>query len=138
MREQRLRWFRSLFHISSRSRQIIMEPRGSLRGKAVLPYMLINSARRAMMIPLLIFATAEYLIGTGEVGILHWQPIAAAMAGASIMLTTIACLVNGMPRALLGLPEYLLFRILRSYFTLESMLTIRVAAERVPFEFNRG
>lgn len=134
MREQRLRWFRSVFHVSSRSRQLILGRSRSFRGKAVLPYMLINSARRSMMVPLVIFGLIELLLGTGTTGILKWQSVVAVVLGASVLVAIIAALVNGQPRALLGLPDYFLFRFMRAYFTLESMLTIIVLPKRQPFQ----
>ena len=61
MREQRMRWFRSVYHISSRCRDLIYSSNRSLRGKVILPYMLVNSARRAMLVPLIIFGALECL-----------------------------------------------------------------------------
>src|SRR5690606_38230682 len=54
MREQRMRWFRSVYHVSARNRSYLDGWGASLRGKVVLPFMLLNSARRAMTVPLLI------------------------------------------------------------------------------------
>ena len=62
MREQRMRWFRSIYHISSRCRDLIYGPNVTLRGKVILPYMLVNSARRAMLVPLIIFG----VLGVGR------------------------------------------------------------------------
>lgn len=134
MREQRLRWFRSVFHVSSRSRQIILGRSRSFRGKAILPYMLINSARRSMMVPLVVFGVIELFLGAGTTGLLKWQAVVAVVLGASVLVAILAALVNGQPRALLGLPDYFLFRFLRAYFTLESMLTIIVLPKRQPFQ----
>jgi len=61
MREQRTRWFRSTFHISARCRDLIYAKQTTMRGKVVLPYMLINTARRTMMVPLALFGLLEYL-----------------------------------------------------------------------------
>ncbi|WP_321828637.1 hypothetical protein [Thalassovita sp.] len=46
------------------------------------------------------------------------------MIGAPACLAVICVLINGMPKALLYLPEYLVFRVLRAFFTLESNLSI--------------
>ncbi|CAN0469601.1 unnamed protein product, partial [Scytosiphon promiscuus] len=40
------------------------------------------------------------------------------------LMALIACLLNRRVKALMYLPEYVLFRALRSYFTLESLLSI--------------
>lgn len=137
MREQRLRWFRSVLHIGSRCRQIILSRPSSLRGHIVLPYMLFNSARRTAVLPLILFGLLEYLIGSGSRGLMEWQPLAAMMLGASLMVAVLIILVSGMPRLLLAIPEYIGFRLLRAWFTLESMLTIRVDGARKPFALPR-
>ncbi|VDC23743.1 glycosyltransferase [Pseudogemmobacter humi] len=133
LREQRLRWFRSVLHVSSRCRQVILSDQSSIRGRLVLPYMLFNSARRTAMIPLILFGFLEYLLGSGSRGLMEWQPLIAVMLGASLMVAVLVILISGLPALLLALPDYVAFRLLRSYFTLESMLTIRVAAEQRPF-----
>jgi hypothetical protein len=40
-----------------------------------------------------------------------------------------ATLINGAPKGILYVPEYIIFRILRAYFTLESMLSISIKDE---------
>jgi len=126
MREQRMRWFRSVYHISSRCRDLIYSDRATLRGKIVLPYMLLNSARRAMLVPLIIFGLIEYLSGFNPANPIVWQSIVAVGTGAPALVAIFAGLINRVPRSILGLPEYLAFRLLRAYFTLESMLSILI------------
>ena len=46
------------------------------------------------------------------------------LIGAPALMGASAALANGRPSALIGLPEYVLFRIVRSYLTLESVLSI--------------
>ena len=55
-----------------------------------------------------------------------WQSIIAVTTGAPAVMAVVASLLNGVPRGILALPEYLIFRVLRAYFTLESMLSILV------------
>jgi cellulose synthase/poly-beta-1,6-N-acetylglucosamine synthase-like glycosyltransferase len=129
MREQRMRWFRSVYHISSRCRDLIYSDRATLRGKIILPYMLVNSARRAMLVPLIIFGFLEFLFGFNPDNPIVWQSIVAVGIGAPAIIAVMAALLNGLPRAILGLPEYLIFRLLRAYFTLESMLSILIQDE---------
>lgn len=126
MREQRMRWFRSIYHISSRCRDLIYGPNKTLRGKVILPYMLINSARRAMLVPLIIYGTLEWGLRFNPDSPILWQSIIAVMTGAPAMMAVAASLLNGVPKGILALPEYLIFRILRAYFTLESMLSILI------------
>jgi hypothetical protein len=126
MREQRMRWFRSIYHISSRCRDLIYGPNKTLRGKVILPYMLVNSARRAMLVPLIIYGGMEWGLQFNPDSPILWQSIIAVTTGAPAIVAVVSALLNGMPKGILALPEYLLFRILRAYFTLESMLSILV------------
>ncbi|WP_173206502.1 hypothetical protein [Sphingopyxis sp. BSNA05] len=48
------------------------------------------------------------------------------LIGAPMLVAVAAILINGRPAALLGLPEYILFRAMRAWFTLESVLTIPI------------
>ena len=126
MREQRMRWFRSIYHISSRCRDLIYGRSKTLRGKVILPYMLINSARRAMLVPLIIFGGLEWGAGFNTDSPIVWQSIVAVTTGAPAIMAVLASLLNGVPKGILALPEYLIFRVLRAYFTLESMLSILI------------
>ncbi|MEO9685547.1 glycosyltransferase family 2 protein [Tateyamaria sp.] len=127
MREQRTRWFRSTFHISSRCREMLFGKDITVRGKITLPYMLINSARRAMMVPLLIFGVIEYFTVFDSFNTLAWQALIAVLVGAPSIMAIICALLIKKPVSILYLPEYLLFRGLRAYFTLESMLSISIS-----------
>ncbi len=126
MREQRMRWFRSVYHISSRCRDLIYSNNRSLRGKVILPYMLVNSARRAMLVPLIIFGALECGFGFNPQSPILWQSVVAVTTGAPALVAVAASLLNGVPRGIIALPEYLLFRVMRAYFTLESMLSILI------------
>jgi cellulose synthase/poly-beta-1,6-N-acetylglucosamine synthase-like glycosyltransferase len=129
MREQRMRWFRSIYHISSRCRDLIYGPNKTLRGKVILPYMLINSARRAMLVPLIIYGGLEWGLRFTPDSPILWQSIIAVTTGAPAIMAVAASLLNGVPKGIAALPEYLIFRVLRAYFTLESMLSILVDVE---------
>lgn len=132
MREQRTRWFRSTFHISSRCRELLFGKDMSFRGKIVLPYMLINTARRAMMIPLLIFGLIEYFTVFDSFNTLAWQAMVAIMVGAPSIMAVICVILIKEPKGIFYLPEYLVFRALRGYFTLESMLSISISNRGEP------
>mgnify|MGYP005990944829 CR=1 FL=1 len=129
MREQRMRWFRSIYHISSRCRDLIYSDWMTLRGKMILPYMLINSGRRAMLVPLILFGCIEYGFGFNPDSPLVWQSIVAVTTGAPAIIAVISSFLNGVPKGVICLPEYLIFRILRAYFTLESMMSILIKTE---------
>ncbi|GAB5445214.1 glycosyltransferase family 2 protein [Gymnodinialimonas sp.] len=134
MREQRMRWFRSIYHISSRCRDLIYSGNGSLRGKIILPYMLVNSARRAMLVPLVIFGALECIFGFNPDSPIVWQSVVAVTTGAPAIMAVAASLLNGVPKGILALPEYLIFRVLRAYFTLESMMSILIGHDAESME----
>jgi len=134
MREQRTRWFRSTFHISARCRDLIFARQMTMRGKIVLPYMLVNSARRTMMVPLFLFGLIEYLTAFDSFNILTWQAVLAVFVGAPSLMAIISALLLRRPRAILYVPQYLIFRILRAYFTLESMLSISINHRAMPID----
>lgn len=131
LREQRMRWFRSIYHVSARNMDYLDGWRFSVRGKIVLPFMLINSARRAMMVPLAIYGFLYLGFAFEPEGTLTGQAVLAVLIGAPSLMAGFAALANGRPKALLGLPEYILFRILRAYLTLESVLSIAFAETKV-------
>lgn len=123
LREQRTRWFRSIYHISAHNRPALL--RGwSVGGAVVLPFMLASAARRAMLTPLLLFCTLVVAIFGGVWPALPWQPVAAIVLGLPMLVTIWVCLLRRRPGALLYLPHYLFFRLVRSYFTLGAALTL--------------
>ncbi|WP_417580673.1 glycosyltransferase [Pelagibacterium sp.] len=124
LREQRMRWFRSVYHVSSRNRDYLDGWMPSVRGKIILPFMLLNSGRRAMTVPLVIFGALYFFAGFNPQSPLTVQAVFAVVMGAPALMAGFAALANGRVGALIGLPEYILFRLVRSYLTLESVLSI--------------
>ena len=124
LREQRMRWFRSVYHVSSRNRDYLDGWMPSVRGKIILPFMLLNSGRRAMTVPLVIFGVLYYFVGFNPQSPLTIQAVFAVVLGAPALMAAFAALANGRIGALIGLPEYIAFRLVRSYLTLESVLSI--------------
>ena len=123
LREQRVRWFRSIYHLASNNRAVLFD-RDSIIGSIVLPFMLASAARRAMLAPILIYALFIVAVFRVNFSGLHWQPIVATVAGVPAMMAVLICLLWRRPDAVLYLPAYLGFRILRSYFTLAATLTL--------------
>ncbi|WP_305091840.1 glycosyltransferase family 2 protein [Prescottella sp. R16] len=122
LREQRTRWFRSIYHLSARNRAILFDRR-SMTGTFVLPFQLVNAARRAMLGPLLLFALVAEVFFGATFTTMRWQPVVATLLGMSLFVTITVCLI-WRPSSLKYVPAYLCFRVLRSYFTLLSALTL--------------
>ncbi|WP_410872765.1 glycosyltransferase [Nocardia sp. A7] len=123
LREQRVRWFRSIYHICAHNRKMLLDPR-SITGGFVLPFQLVNAARRAMLGPLLIFAVVDAAVSITADRPLHWQPIVATVLGMQMIMAAAVCLL-WQPSSVKHLPAYLCFRVLRSYFTLGAALSLR-------------
>lgn len=122
LREQRTRWFRSIYHLTARNRAMLFDGQ-TMVGTFVLPFNLVNAARRAMLAPLLLYAAICLIFFQSTFTSMRWQPIVATMLGMSMIMTIIICLI-WRPSSVRHIPIYLGFRILRSYFTLASALTL--------------
>ncbi|MBZ5737782.1 glycosyltransferase [Nocardioides mangrovi] len=131
MREQRTRWFRSIYHLSGHHRHAIFSS-ASMAGAVVLPLQLINAARRAMLVPMLIFAFLLLVVFHAVLPTLRWQPVVATIVGLPFLMAVLVCLLLGRPRAVLYVPEYLVFRLVRSYFTLAAVLSLIYPPVRPP------
>ena len=123
LREQRVRWFRSIYHVTAHNRGVLFDRR-SMTGTFVLPFQLFNAARRAMLAPLLLFVLLAEVVFRATFNNLMWQPIVATVLGMPMVIAVLVCLLMR-PRALLYVPAYLCFRVLRSYFTLAAALSLR-------------
>lgn len=124
LREQRLRWFRSIFHVSARNRHVLRLRNLSVRGQVIMPFMLANTARRATSWPMLIFAAMFLILSPDPSSTIRLSSVVALLIGAPFVNTVIAIVVNLRFEALLDMPAYLVFRMLRAYLTLESMLSM--------------
>ncbi|EGD53408.1 glycosyltransferase [Gordonia neofelifaecis] len=122
LREQRTRWFRSIYHLTARNRGMLFDG-ATMVGTFVLPFNLVNAARRAMLAPLLLYALIAYTVFGSTFPTMQWQPVVATLLGMSMILTVIVCLIYR-PSSVRFIPYYLGFRVLRSYFTLASALTL--------------
>ncbi|MCF8571051.1 glycosyltransferase [Gordonia sp. HY002] len=123
LREQRTRWFRSIYHITAHNRATLFDRR-SMTGTFVLPFQLVNAARRAMLAPLLLFAVIAQTAFHMTFLQMAWQPVVATVLGMPMVVAVCVCLALA-PRAVKYVPAYLGFRVLRSYFTLGAALSLR-------------
>lgn len=123
LREQRTRWFRSIYHITAHNRATLFDRR-SMTGTFVLPFQLVNAARRAMLGPVLLFAVIAEVAFHATFQEMAWQPVLATVLGMPMVVTVGVCLSLA-PRAVKYVPAYLVFRVLRSYFTLAAALSLR-------------
>lgn len=124
LREQRHRWFRSIFHATARNQHLIRFATTSIRGRVIIPFMLANTARRAMSVPLLLYAINFLALHPDPHSTIHTASVLALLLGAPLLTAIIAIAVNLRFDALVHLPSYIGFRVLRAYLTLESLLSM--------------
>lgn len=123
LREQRLRWFRSIYHIAAHNRHLLLHPR-LITGSVVLPFMLMSAARRAMLAPLIIYCLLVWALFQDTYVHLYVQAALAMIFGMPMLMAVFVCLLWRRLDALPNIPLYLAFRVLRSYFTLAAALTL--------------
>ena len=126
LREQRLRWNRVNYHIIARNLSGIGIRLGP-RGFWTMPWAVINLVRPPMFIPFLLFgvllaAVEPSWMPTGV------APLLGAVVGLQLLATLLILVLNRRLDLVPHLPGYLAFRLLRSYFALESFLTLVVQA----------
>jgi cellulose synthase/poly-beta-1,6-N-acetylglucosamine synthase-like glycosyltransferase len=133
LREQRIRWSRSMYHVLAQNRSAFRMRQGP-RGLAVLPWFVIHMPRQPMLIPLAIFAAAVVAIDPTLVPLHGGAAILAVLLGLQLLVTVGVLVMNRRIDLVQYLPDFVLFRILRSYFALEALftLTLHPAVETAP------
>jgi cellulose synthase/poly-beta-1,6-N-acetylglucosamine synthase-like glycosyltransferase len=141
LREQRMRWSCGLFHMMGRNRSAISHMQG-LRGVWTLPWACFVMFRKLMLIP---FAIAAVVLVVSGHSFLPVREVAAAGAitlGAQLALMAVVLTALGGAGLLASLPGYVVFRLIVTYFALETLLTVRLKEPRlrsvVPFRFPGG
>ncbi len=129
LREQRTRWFRSLYHVVAHNRSTLWA-NGSVIGNVSLPFTLLNGARRAMMTPLLIYGVIVFFIFGGVYGHPGFATVVAVVLGMPFVLATFVLMIWRRLDLLWVLPLYMGFRFLRSYYTLGSTLSLIYPANK--------
>jgi cellulose synthase/poly-beta-1,6-N-acetylglucosamine synthase-like glycosyltransferase len=123
LREQRTRWFRSLYHVVAHNRSALFT-NGSVIGNVSLPFTLLNGARRAMMAPLLIYGLVVFFIFGGVYGHPGFATVVAVVLGMPFVFAAFVLTIWRRLDLLWVLPLYMGFRFLRSYYTLGSTLSL--------------
>ena len=127
LREQRLRWFRSTFHVASRNRSAMRERQG-VRGVFSLPWALLQTIRRSVMVPVLLFAGVTALLEPAALYLRGGAAVAAVVVGLPFLVSALVITAYRQFGLLPYLPVYVLFRLLRSYYSLEMLFTLPLGA----------
>ncbi len=123
LREQRLRWFRSTFHVAARNRSA-MQTRQGVRGVFSLPWALLQVARRSVTVPLLLFGGVTLLLTPDALALRGGAALASVVIGLPFLVSVAVIAAYRQFGLLLYLPLYILFRLLRSYYSLEMLFTL--------------
>ncbi len=129
LREQRLRWFRSTFHVAARNRSA-MRLRQGIRGTFSLPWALLQVARRSVTVPLLLFGTVTLFFTPDALFLRHGAALVAVVVGLPFLVSVIVIAAYRQFGLLPYLPFYVLFRLLRSYYSLEMLFTLPFGAPK--------
>lgn len=123
LREQRMRWSRGLYHMVGRNRSAILRRQG-LRGVWMLPWASFMMFRKLMLVP---FAVAAAAMIAAQPSILPLREVAAAgaiMLGLQLAQMIVVVLFYRRPGLVMVLPSYLVFRLIVTYYALETLLTL--------------
>ncbi len=127
LREQRLRWFRSTFHVAARNRSAMTRRQG-VRGVFTLPWALLQVARRSATVPLLLFGLVTLVLTPDALFLRHGAALGAVVVGLPFLVSVVVLAVYRQFSLLPYLPVYVLFRVLRSYYSLEMLFTLPFGA----------
>jgi cellulose synthase/poly-beta-1,6-N-acetylglucosamine synthase-like glycosyltransferase len=137
LREQRIRWARSMYHVLAQHLSAMRMLQGP-RGVVAIPWTVIHLPRQPMLIPLLLYAGAVAVVEPTSLPLHGGAAVLAMLLGINLMITIGILAANRRLDLLQFLPDYVGFRLLRSYFALESLFTltlwpaVEAAAARVP------
>ena len=129
LREQRMRWARGLYHTIGRNRSAIWRVQG-VRGAWMLPWASFVMFRKLMLIP---FACAAALLIVVHPSTLPLREVASAGAILlGVQLLEMAAVVLWYRRVDLVayVPAYLVFRLIVTYYALETLLSLSLVRER--------
>lgn len=125
LREQRMRWSFGLFHSISRNRDAIFHLDG-LRGIWIMPWACFIMFRKLILIPFAVAVVGLILLDDSFFP-LHEIAAAGAIAlGAQLLVMAVVISILGGPARVISLPSYIVFRLIVTYFALETLLTVPV------------
>jgi cellulose synthase/poly-beta-1,6-N-acetylglucosamine synthase-like glycosyltransferase len=129
LREQRMRWSFGLFHSISRNRDAIFHLDG-LRGIWIMPWACFVMFRKLILIPFAVAVLGLILLDDSFFP-LHEIAAAGAIAlGAQLLVMAVVISILGGPARVISLPSYIVFRLIVTYFALETLLTVPVKEPR--------
>jgi cellulose synthase/poly-beta-1,6-N-acetylglucosamine synthase-like glycosyltransferase len=123
LREQRLRWSRSLYHVAARNAPGARPNQGP-RGFVYLPMMLLYGSRKALIPPIFVFGIVLLATNSTVVDVRNGAALGAMLVGASMLLTIFTLAIYRQFGLLPYAPAYPVFRLFRAYVAMEALLTL--------------
>jgi cellulose synthase/poly-beta-1,6-N-acetylglucosamine synthase-like glycosyltransferase len=129
LREQRMRWSCGLFHMIGHNRSTIFRLQG-LRGIWTLPWACFVMFRKLMLIPFAVAALALIVAGHSFFPLREIAAAGAITLGAQIICMAIVVTLLAGPADIISLPSYIVFRLIVTYFALETLFTVSLKEPR--------
>ena len=123
LKEQRIRWSRSIFHSFARNCSAIWLLQG-VRGLWFLPNSVWSIFRRLLVVLILVYLGVAVLVNPSVAALWPVGAVGALIAGPSLILTLITLLIYRKFSLIPFLPAYLVFRLARAYIVLEMLFTL--------------
>lgn len=126
LREQRMRWSRGLYHMIGRNRSAITMRQG-LRGVWMLPWASFMMFRKLMLVPFGVAAVAMIVARPSTLPLHEIAAAGAIVIGVQLVQMIAVVLWYRRPGLVMVLPSYLAFRLIVTYYALETLLTLAFA-----------
>jgi cellulose synthase/poly-beta-1,6-N-acetylglucosamine synthase-like glycosyltransferase len=123
LREQRMRWSRGLYHMIGRNRSAISMGQG-VRGIWMLPWASFMMFRKLMLVPFAVAAAAMIITQPSTLPLHEIAAAGAIVIGVQLIQMIAVVLFYRQPGLVMVLPSYLLFRLIVTYYALETLLTL--------------
>jgi cellulose synthase/poly-beta-1,6-N-acetylglucosamine synthase-like glycosyltransferase len=123
LREQRMRWARGTYHMLARNKSGIWMFQG-LRCVWMLPWAGFIMFRRLMIVPFAASGVVLVAVTHSELPLREIAAGGAILLGVQLFQMTICMLLIGDPRLIASIPSYVIFRLIVSFFALETLLTL--------------
>ncbi|MFQ6028736.1 MAG: glycosyltransferase [Dehalococcoidia bacterium] len=132
LREQRIRWSRSILHVFARNMSSMWMMQG-VRGLWLVPNSLWSVFRRVLTVLILVYGGLVAMIDPSVLSLREGAALGAILFGPSGFLTLLTLIVYRKFNLLPYLPGYLGFRMLRAYLSLDMLFTLSLK----PIEYRR-
>lgn len=123
LREQRMRWARGTYHMLARNRSGIVMMQG-LRCVWMLPWAGFIMFRRLMVVPFGAAAVVLLLLSRVRTPPQEVAAGGAILLGVQLVQMAVCMLLVGDRRLIASIPSYLIFRLIVSFFALETLLSL--------------